>query len=284
MLGSRRGGRVTFAVRRDTEMTMRQQGGSMEAVSRKTFQVVRKIRVSEEIIGQVRDLITSGRLKVGDRLPAERELAKTLDVGRSTVREAIRALESLGILQARPGEGTFLVANPADQRPDPFAVNLFNSWDNRRKLFEVRMVIEPGLAALAARRATPDHIQRMREILNDQEQLVRQGDNGIKADTTFHFLLAEASGNDILLRLMDGLMDRLQETRKASLNTGGRPLRSLKQHRAILRAVEARDPETAELRMREHITEMEGLAFATKEWRSGTADPASPPPDLGVSE
>ena len=146
------------------------------------------------------------------------------------------------------------------------------------------MVIEPGLAALAARRATPDHIRRMRKILNDQEQLVRQGDNGIKADTTFHFLLAEASGNDILLRIMDGLMDRLQETREASLNTGGRPLRSLKQHRAILRAVEARDPETAELRMREHITEMEGLAFATKEWRSGTADPASPPPELGVSE
>ena len=256
----------------------------MEAVSRKTFQVVRKIRVSEEIIGQVRDLITSGRLKVGDRLPAERELAKTLDVGRSTVREAIRALESLGILQARPGEGTFLVANPADKRPDPFAANLFNSWDNQHKLFEVRMVIEPDLAALAARRATPDHIQRMREILNDQEQLVRQGGNGIKADTTFHFLLAEASGNDILLRIMDGLMDRLQETREASLNTGGRPLRSLKQHRAILRAVEARDPETAELRMREHITEMEGLAFATKEWRSGTADPASSSPDLGVSE
>ena len=256
----------------------------MEAVGRKAFQVVRKIRVSEEIIGQVRDLITSGRLKVGDRLPAERELAKTLDVGRSTVREAIRALESLGILQARPGEGTFLVANPADQRPDPFAANLFNSWDNQHKLFEVRMVIEPDLAALAARRATADHIQRMREILNDQEQLVRQGDNGIKADTTFHFLLAEASGNDILLRIMDGLMDRLQETREASLNTGGRPLRSLKQHRAILRAVEARDPETAELRMREHITEMEGLAFATKEWRSGTADPASPPPELGVSE
>jgi GntR family transcriptional regulator, transcriptional repressor for pyruvate dehydrogenase complex len=256
----------------------------MEAVSRKTFQVVRKVRVSEEIIGQVRDLITSGRLKVGDRLPAERDLAKTLEVGRSTVREAIRALESLGVLQARPGEGTFLVSNPADQRTDQFAADVFKSWDNQRKLFEVRMVIEPDLASLAARRATPDHIKRMHEVLNDQEKLVRQGGNGIKADTSFHFLLAEASGNDILIRLMDGLMDRLQETREASLNTGGRPLRSLKQHRAILRAVESRDSETAEQRMIEHIQEMEGLAFAAQELRGGAADPAPRPSKLGDSE
>ena len=79
-------------------------------------------------------------------------------------------------------------------------------------------------------------------------------------------------------------MDDLRETQEAARNVRGRRLRSLKQHRAILRAVEARDPETADLRMREHITEMEGLAFATKEWRSETADPASSPPDLGVSE
>jgi GntR family transcriptional repressor for pyruvate dehydrogenase complex len=259
----------------------------MEAVSRKAFRVVRKMRVSEEIIGQVRDLITSGRLKVGDRLPAERELAKILQVGRSTVREAIRALESLGVLQARPGEGTFLVANPAEQRPDLFNVDLFKSWDNQRRLFEVRIVIEPDLAALAARRATPDQIQRMREILDDQDQLIQQGDNGIKADTGFHFLVAEAANNDILLRIMDGLMDRLQETRAVSLSKGGRPVRSLRQHRAILRAIETRDADAAEQRMREHINEMEQLAFATQGWRSEAVDPAATPPvssDLGASQ
>ena len=254
----------------------------MEAVSRKEFRVVHKTRVSEEIIGQVRDMITSGRLKVGDRLPAERDLANILQVGRSTVREAIRALESLGILQARAGEGTFLVANLAEQRPDPLTVDLFHSWDNQRKLFEVRMVIEPDLAALAARRATASHIQRMREILDDQEQVIQQGENGIKADTSFHFLLAEASGNDILLRIMDGLMDRLQETREASLNTGGRPIRSLMQHRAIVRAIEDRDPDMAEQRMREHIAEMEQLAFTTKE-RLAERPNQPPSPDLGAS-
>jgi GntR family transcriptional regulator, transcriptional repressor for pyruvate dehydrogenase complex len=260
-----------------------ERGRHVEVVSGKAFRVVHKTRVSEEIVGQVRDLITSGRLKVGDRLPAERELAKTLQVGRSTVREAIRVMESLGFLQARPGEGTFLVSHPAEPRPDPVTAGAFKSWDNQRKLFEVRMVIEPDLAALAARRATFDQIVKMREILLQQEGIVKQGATGIEADSTFHFLLAEAAGNDILLRIMDSLMDLLRETREASLQTGGRPARSLKQHRAILRAIEGRDPRTAEQKMREHISEMEQLVFTTQEWPAGSV-PASATASLSTRE
>ena len=242
----------------------------MESVSRKAFRVVRKTRVSEEITEQVRDLITSGRLKIGDRLPAERELAKILQVGRSTVREAIRAMESLGILEARPGEGTFLIANPADAQPDPITANAFKSWENQRKLFEVRMVIEPDLAALAARRASFPQILKMRETLQEQERLVKQGEIGIEADTAFHFQLAEAAGNDVLLRIMENLMGLLRETREASLHTAGRTGRSLKQHKAVLRAIESRDPIAAESRMREHIAEMEQLVFTTQAWPEGS--------------
>ncbi len=249
----------------------------MEPVSRREFRVVRKTRASEEIVGQVRDLITSGRLQIGDRLPAERDLAKTLQVGRSTVREAIRALESLGILEARPGEGTFLIANPADPQPDPITAHAFKSWENQRKLFEVRMVIEPDLAALAARRASFEQIVKMRQVLQEQEALVRAGDTGIKADTTFHFLLAEAAANDILLRIMDSLMELLRETREASLQTGDRSIRSMRQHKAILRAIESRDPAAAEKRMREHITGMEELVFSTQ-GIGIDADPDVPPP------
>jgi GntR family transcriptional repressor for pyruvate dehydrogenase complex len=258
----------------------------VESVSRKAFRAVRKTRVSEEIIGQVRDLITSGRLKVGDRLPAERELATTLQVGRSTVREAIRAMESLGILEARPGEGTFLVSNPSEQRPDPVTANAFKSWENQRKLFEVRMVIEPDLAALAARRASFEQIVNMRNILEEQDALVKRGETGIKSDTAFHFLLAEAAGNDVLVRIMDSLMSLLHETREATLHTGGRSVRSMKQHRTILRAIEARDPVAAERRMREHISEMEQLVFSTQGWTDETATEApasSPASEAGTS-
>jgi GntR family transcriptional repressor for pyruvate dehydrogenase complex len=236
----------------------------VESVSHKAFQVVRKTRVSEEIIGQVRDLITSGRLKVGDRLPAERELAKTLQVGRSTVREAIRALESLGVLEARPGEGTFLVSNPSDKQFDPITAHAFSSWENQRKLFEVRMVIEPDLAALAARRASFEQIVKMRATLQEQDAQVKAGESGIKADSAFHYLLAEAAGNDILYRIMDSLMDLLRETREASLHTGDRSVRSMRQHKALLRAIETRDPVAAERRMREHIAEMEQIVFSAQ--------------------
>lgn len=249
----------------------------MESVSQNEFRVVRKTRVSEEVIGQVRDLITSGRLKIGDRLPAERELAKTLQVGRSTVREAIRALESLGILQARSGEGTFLVSNPDEQKSAPITANAFQSWDNQRKLFEVRMVIEPDLAALAARRASFEQIVKMREILEEQEASVKRGAIDIKADTAFHFLLAEAAGNEILLRMMDSVMNLLHETREASLRTTGRAVSSLKQHKAIVRAIEARDPLTAERRMRDHIRGMEKLVFATQDFTGASEDDAAKP-------
>ena len=249
----------------------------MESVSQNEFRVVRKTRVSEEVIGQVRDLITSGRLKIGDRLPAERELAKTLQVGRSTVREAIRALESLGILQARSGEGTFLVSYPDEQKSVLITANAFQSWDNQRKLFEVRMVIEPDLAALAARRASFEQIVKMREILEEQEASVKRGTIDIKADTALHFLLAEAAGNEILLRMMDSLMNLLHETREASLRTTGRAVSSLKQHKAIVRAIEARDPAAAERRMRDHIKGMEKLVFATQDFTGASEDDAAKP-------
>ena len=237
----------------------------MEAVSRQEFQAVRKTRVSEEIIDQIRDLITSGRLRPGDRLPAERDLAKILGVGRSTVREAIRALESLGVLETRAGEGTFLRTGPNPKGPDLLTATLLESWDSRHKLFEVRFVIEPDLAAFAARRATTEQIARLRDALDDQERLIKSGDIAMKADTSFHFLLAEAAGNEILIRIMDNLMDLLRETREASLQRGGRPMQSLKQHRAILRAIENRDPKMAFRRMEEHVRGMEEMVFSMTE-------------------
>jgi len=137
----------------------------MHSVSVKEFRTVLKTRVSEGIIEQVRDLITSGRLKPGDRLPAERELAHTLSVSRSAVREGIRALESLGIVEARAGQGTFV----APPQRDAITNSLFRARDTQRKLFEVRRVLEPGLAGLAARRARPEQLEKMRAILDDQK-------------------------------------------------------------------------------------------------------------------
>jgi len=242
-------------------------------VNSNDFRAVHKSRISEEIIEQVRDLITSGQIKPGDRLPAERELAQQLNVGRSTVREAIRVMESMGLLNVRAGEGTFLVAATGEVNADSVTKAFLQSWDNQHNFFEVRRVIEPDLAALTARRATPEQIEKMRAMLGEQEADIRRGGNGMQADTAFHYLLAQASGNEVLVRIMDGLMDRLRETRESALRTAGRPAQSLRQHRRILAAIEARDVKAAEKRMLEHLRVMEDLAFSAHTWQqpdSGT--------------
>jgi len=234
----------------------------VSTVSRKEFRPVQKTRVSEDIIDQIRDLITSGRLKPGDRLPAERELAQTFSVSRSAVREAMRAMESLGVIEARAGEGTFMATTAGGPKRDVFTATLFQAWDTQHKLFEVRRVIEPDLAALAARRATADQIEKLRATLSEQEAEVQRGGTGVKQDSAFHFLMAEATGNEILVRIMDSLMDLLLKTREESLQHDKRPARSLKQHRAMLRAIEARNPRAAERLMYQHIAEIEELVFS----------------------
>jgi len=255
----------------------------MRSVSPKAFRAVQKIRVSEDIIDQVRDLIASGRLKPADRLPAERELAQTLSLSRSAVREAIRAMESLGILEARPGKGTFVAASHGSQGRDPITGTLYRAWSMQHKLFEVRRVIEPDLASLAARRATAEQIEKMRAILAEQKAQIRQGGTGMRQDTMFHFLMAEATGNEILVRIMDSLMDLLLKTREESLQHDKRPARSLKQHSAMLRAIEARNPRAAERLMYQHIAEIEELVFSQGKQPPAERSASPSAPDPGVA-
>lgn len=261
----------------------RQRDRSSQPVGRKAFRTVRKTRVSQEIIEQVRDLVTSGRLKPGDRLPSERELSQAMSVSRSSVREAVRAMESLGLIHARAGEGTFVASPSGSRGSDPIVASLLQDWSTQHKLFEVRRVIEPDLAALAARRATADQIERLRAILDDQEAEIARGGTGVNQDSLFHFLMAEATGNDALVRIVDSLMDLLLKTREESLQHDERPARSLKQHRAILAAIEARDPRAAERMMRDHIRDVEELVFS--KGKTPLADRAASPssPEPGVA-
>jgi GntR family transcriptional repressor for pyruvate dehydrogenase complex len=209
-------------------------------------------------------MIASGHLKAGDRLPPERELAQLFGVGRCTLREAVRVLESLGHVEVRAGEGTFLAEGDAAATRGHFPPELFSEWSNRLNLFELRTVLEPGLASLAARRVTPDHLTKMREVLEEQALQVQRGDSGMEEDAIFHRLIAEATGNPALIEIMEALTHVLQETRQASLQRDGRPMRSLKQNTRILAAIEARNPAVAARRMRSHIQDLERALFASE--------------------
>jgi GntR family transcriptional repressor for pyruvate dehydrogenase complex len=234
----------------------------VQSISHKAFRAVRKTRVTGAIIEQIRDLIVSGHFKLGDRLPAERDLAVTLHVGRPAVREAIRALEFQGLVETRPGEGTFLSAGP-----DSAALNLLDParlrlLDTVRKLFEVRRVVEPDLAALAAMRSTPELVEKMRAALKAQQDQIERGESGIEGDTAFHAHIAEAAGNEFLIQIMNSLMERIRDTREDWLQGRGRSLRSVDDHGKILRAIENRDPEAAEQDMFKHLEGVERMLFA----------------------
>jgi GntR family transcriptional repressor for pyruvate dehydrogenase complex len=234
----------------------------LEKDDQNPFRAVRKTCASREIVAQIRDLIAGGRLKAGDRLPPERELAKILGVSRSTLREAVRVMEFLGLVDVRPGGGTFLAEPDASQRADYLPGDLFSRCTTRLNLFELRAVLEPGLAGLAARRVTPDYVMKMRAVLEAQAANVERGESGMEEDAVFHTLIAEATGNPALIQLMETLTRLLQETRDASLQRNGRPARSLGQNKAIFEAIEAGSSTLATRRMQAHIRSLERTLFA----------------------
>ena len=140
----------------------RARGGGMELAP------IKSTRIYEEIVRQVKAMIAEGRLKGGDRLPPERDLAEKFVVSRTSVREALRALESLGLVEIRPGEGTFVREVSVEALIEPLALLMVSQREAIGELFEARRLLEPALAALAASRATPEEIQEMERILEEQ--------------------------------------------------------------------------------------------------------------------
>jgi DNA-binding FadR family transcriptional regulator len=220
------------------------------------LRAVKQHRVFQDIVSQIRRLLDGGRLKPGDQLPSERELSETFQVSRASVREAIRALESMGLIEIKSGEGTY-VASPVKSLLSPLASAFRLRKDALREIFEARRIIEPEIAALAAERATSSQVEELEAILEDQERQIAEGKTGVEADTAFHSTLAQATRNKVFLRLNDGMVDSLREARERSLQTDGRPARSLAGHREILEAIRTRDPAKARRVMLKHLEAIE---------------------------
>lgn len=221
------------------------------------LKAIKKIRIYEEVVGQLRQLIDEGRLKAGDRLPSERELAETFRVSRPSVREAIKALEREGLVVTRPGSGTFLTAVDVEALIQPLASLLSRGKDALIDLFEMRRLVEPGIAALAAERATLADILRLKEILQAQEQQIERGTSAVDSDAAFHFAIGQATHNAALQRVVSAIVEILKPVREKSLQTRGRAHKSLASHREILVAIERHDPELARQAMQQHIEAVE---------------------------
>jgi len=222
-----------------------------------TFEPVKRTRVYAEVASQISRLIEAGRVKPGDRLPPERELAEMFGVSRTSVRDAIRVLEMRGLVEPRHGEGTVVKQVPIDAIVSPLADALVSSKNLTADLFDMRKMLEPPLARAASLRATGEDLKAMRDILKRQAGRVRAGEIAIEEDNAFHYRIATAARNHVVLAVMDLVMELLQESRARSLQGPGRAEKSLDGHRRILLAIRNGDPDLAEEAMRLHIEEIE---------------------------
>lgn len=223
--------------------------------------VVGPVPLHHQVYLDLTSALDDGEWNPGDRLPPERELAEKFVVSRTSVREALRALESLGLIDIRPGEGTFVREVSLDALIGPLALVMTSQREAIGELFEARRVLEPAIAALAASRATPDEVQEMERILEDQAREIAEGRTGLAQDAAFHAAIGTAAHNRAITRLVHAIMDLLTQSREESINTPGRPTRSHQDHRRIVQAIARRNSAAARQAMLDHLVAVEALVL-----------------------
>ena len=232
----------------------------MSTTAKPEFEAIRRSKVYEEVSRRLEEFIAE-RMKPGDMLPPERELAEKFGVSRSSIRDAIRRLELVGMVEPRQGSGTIVREVSADTLVNPLTSVLLQKRELVVELLDVRKMLEPPLAARAATHASASDIAELEEILRRQDEKVRHGDPGIEEDNEFHYSIAMASQNTVVLKVLDVLMDLLRETRERSLQVEGRPQKSMAGHRRIFSAIKRHDALAAELAMRRHIEEVSEIVL-----------------------
>src|ERR1700747_2291387 len=221
------------------------------------YKAVRTSRLYEQIVQQIEESILKGALKPGDQLPADRELAKNFGVSRTAVREAVKTLREKGLVEAYSGRGTF-VTNGTSQaiRQSLDLMIRINQQEGSANLAELRLVLEPEIAGLAASRIEEQLLSTMREAVAIMDRNLRDPDAYVEADLDFHLALAEAAGNPLILSLLDSIVGLLREQRSRVFNVKGGPERGQFHHKRILAAVEPRDSEAAREAMRAHLKQV----------------------------
>ena len=225
------------------------------ATAQPAIGAIRKSKLSEEVASRLEQLIAR-QLKPGDKLPPERLLVEMFQVSRSSIRDAIRRLELIGLVEPRQGAGTVVRDLSVRATNNQIADALRQKRELITELLDVRCILEPALAARAALRISAEQIAKLEEILRRQEGKVRTGESAVEEDTEFHYNIALATGNTVILKVLDVLMDLLRNTRERSLQTEGRPQKSFNGHQRILAAFKRRDAAAAEAAMSRHLQDI----------------------------
>lgn len=218
------------------------------------FQVVQTEKLSQQITRQLLETIISGHYQPGDLLPAERDLASMFQVSRAAVREALGTLAAKGIVSVRQGRGTTI--NPVEEwnKLDPEVFLLLRGDQVFEELSEMRYIIEPEVAALAAVNITAEELEELRLVADLPES--DSVEQHVKRDTLFHLQITKATHNPILMMVLTSTYDLLAESRRRTFEVPGELPKARGWHEAIFAAIESHDPEAARQTMRAHILQV----------------------------
>ena len=243
-----------------------------------------RTRLYEQVAAQITTWVTDNDLAPGDRLPPERELATRLGVSRATLSQALVALEVIGAVSVRHGNGTVVTrvgaglapgrdeAGDAGTRRTVEAIRAHA--DRLPEIIDTRDALETKLAALAAQRRTDGDLERIDAALRAMADDIDAGGRGVEGDERFHAAVTAAAHSLLLARLMEEISDLIKETRLESLSQPGRPRDSLAGHRAVADAIRAGDPAAAASAMHDHVAMVSDVALLQPDAASGPATPA----------
>ncbi|WHH58034.1 FadR/GntR family transcriptional regulator [Petroclostridium sp. X23] len=218
------------------------------------MKAIEKISITDLVVHNIKDLILSGKYKVGDKLPTEKQICTELNVGRSTVREAFRVLQAIGLIQMIKGRGAF-VAKTKEDDPD----NIVN-WFVQHKVkltdfIEVRMAIEPLAIKLCIERASQDEIKEIEEVYNAFEEAFQNYDSVKLAlnDEAFHNTIIEMTHNQLLIMINKNIVEAFREYRNRSFSVSEIARNALVPHKSIVDAIKARDVDKGVNEMIHHL-------------------------------
>jgi GntR family transcriptional regulator, transcriptional repressor for pyruvate dehydrogenase complex len=216
------------------------------------FKSVKHVRVSDEIVNQVKALISEGRLKPGDRLPPERDLVKEFSVSRPSLREALNALVTMGFLEVK-GKRTFIKSVASESMQNPLSLLIKADTQKLFDLIEVRKAIEAWGAFHAAERATEEDIKQLGGIIEEMKRAFEEGRSWEKQDADFHLSIAQATHNTIQTHMMSTIYDLLRESMARVFKDRSRVKKLLDHHYRIFSAIKSHAPDKARERTLEHL-------------------------------
>ncbi|WP_010296500.1 FadR/GntR family transcriptional regulator [Clostridium senegalense] len=220
------------------------------------FSPIKNTRVYEKVIEQIKEMIITGTFKKGDKLPSEREMAESLQVSRTSIREALRELEIMGLIESRQGEGNFIKSSFENTLLKPLSTIFLLKESNSDEILELRNIIERGSVVLAAERITDEELGEM-ELLFDESLKSDLKDTLVDVDIDFHYKIAQASKNFLILSILNAISFLIEafikDIRRNVITKEENINMLIQQHRDILSALKSHDPVAAEKAMLDHL-------------------------------